>query len=72
MVLGVAGCVSQQRTLTPAERKKFGLNGIIHDAPLCPTEFQSGKQVVAGNCEYVTCLPRAGAIQCVAKKKARR
>jgi len=66
----VIGCVSrQQRVLSQEESAKLGLTGIIHDARLCPTEFKNGQQVISGDCEYVTCLPKGQGVKCVARKK---
>jgi hypothetical protein len=66
----LSGCVSEGRRLSQEEMQRNGLNGVLHDAPYCPTKLNTKQTglVVVGKCETVTCLPdAAGKIDCRAK-----
>lgn len=68
-VFTFSGCASSDgRVLGRDEALRYGLTGVIYDAPLCPTKVRDGVSQVTGACEYVTCEPASGKLVCRARK----
>ena len=67
----VACSHSKERMLSKAEKEKLGLTAMIFDVPLCPTKIDqaSGKPIVEGACELVTCKQEGGDLVCRAVKE---
>lgn len=53
----ITGCSHKERVLSASEMQQLGLTAMIFDAPICPTTVdpKTGKSIVVGECELVTC-----------------
>ena len=61
---------NKERILSPTEMQKLGLTAMIFDVPVCPTKVdpKTGKSIVVGPCELITCEPEKDRLVCRAIK----
>ena len=60
----------KERTLSAEEMRNLGLTAMIFDVPVCPTKVdpKTGKSIVVGPCELITCEQEKDRLICKAIK----
>lgn len=63
--------VTSERVLSDEEMQRYNLNGILHEAKICPNKFDDKLKglVVTGPCEIVSCQIIEERTVCKAKLK---
>ncbi len=70
LIFTISACSAQQsRILSTKEMEFYHLNGVINDAPICPTVFDDKLQAlkISGSCEYVNCRFENNKTICIAQ-----
>lgn len=72
VMLFMVGCTTtHRRILSQAEMSRYNLHGVVNEAPICPTQYDSISRTskIIGPCEKVTCEKEEGRLICTVERK---